>query len=269
MQDSHIAWTDHTHNPWIGCTKVSPACKHCYAEALSLKYGYVPGWGPGQPRKQTNPANWDLPLKWDKAAKRKGKRARVFCASLADVFDPEASSSLRRDLFELIELTPNLDWLVLTKRVQFIQRQLEAIGYWSQMPMPNLWLGVTAENQKWFDKRWPVLRDTPAKVRFLSCEPLLGPIVLPEDAKGKLHWVICGGETTPQRDVARAMNPEWARSLRDQCAAMGIPFFFKQWGNRIPRADGSQPWIGKTAKYYKEHHDLLDGVHHHAFPVTK
>lgn len=262
MRDSKISWTDHTWNPWIGCEKFSPGCKYCYAEALSLKYGYVPGWGPGQPRKQTSPANWNLPLKWNAEAKRNGRRARVFCASLADVFDPAAPASLRRDLFELIELTPDLDWLLLTKRPHLIRQLLEEIGYWDRLPLANIWFGVTAENQKYFDQRWAVLKDIPAKVRFLSCEPLLGPIVLPDDVQGKLHWVICGGETTPQRDLARPMNPEWARSLRDQCAAKGIGFHFKQWGNRIPLADGSQPWVGKGAAFYKENHDLLDGRRH-------
>jgi protein gp37 len=268
MENSGISWTTNTFNGWFCCTKLSPACTYCYAEALSLKYGYVPGWGPGHPRKPTSEANWRKPLRWNAEAERSGKRVRVFNGSLSDVCDAEAPDHLRRRLFELIKQTPYLDWLLLTKRPELIRLHLERIGFWDQMPMPNVWVGTTTESQQRFDERWAILKDIPAKVRFVSAEPLLGEIVLPDDIQGKLHWLIAGGETTRKRDLARPMKPEWARSLRDQCAAKGIGFHFKQHGNRIPRPDGSQPWVDKRSQYYLDHHDLLDGVRHHAFPVT-
>lgn len=269
MKFTRISWAHHTHNPWRGCSKVSEGCRHCFAESQGDRFDYMPEWGPGRPRIRSSESTRNQPRRWDKEAAEEGRRARVFCGSLCDVFDPEVDCDWRKRLFRLIEFTPNLDWQLLTKRPHLIQRQLEEIGYWEKLPMPNVWIGVSAEDQKSFDQRWPILREIPAKVRFMSCEPLLGSIVLPDDAKGKLHWLICGGETTLQRDVARAMNPDWARFLRDQCADKGIAYFFKQHGNRVPRAEGSQPWIGKGAKYYKEHTNLLDGMSHHAFPVTE
>lgn len=269
MENSGISWTKNTFNPWFCCTKLSPACANCYAMYLSLKRKWVSGWGPGHPRKPTSDDNWKKPLSWQKEAMRNGQRDLVFNSSLSDVYDAEAPEDLRRRLFELIERTPDLNWLQLTKRPELIRLHLERIGYWNKMPMPNVWLGVTAENQKWFDQRWPILRDLPAKVRFLSCEPLLGPIVLPDDVQGNLDYLIVGGETSMKRDESRLMKPEWARSLRDQCAAKGVAFEFKQWGCRILRADGSQPWVGQTSAFYEANHDLLDGVRHHVFPTTK
>lgn len=255
-ENSKIEWTHHTFNPWVGCTKVSPGCDHCYAEGWAKRVGAV-GWGHGQ-RKRTGIPYWLTPLKWDAAAKAAGERHRVFCASLADVFDNDGAitSGWRGDLWNLIARTPNLDWLLLTKRPQNIKKMLpEAYGApaWGQ-GWPNVWLGTTVENQAEADRRIPHLLQVPAAVRFLSCEPLLGPVDLnnlapPASLHGPLsgycvrhfpktwcgcpqqqasiHWVIAGGESGPK---ARAMHPDWARSLRDQCQAAGVAFHFKQWG---------------------------------------
>jgi protein gp37 len=228
-----IEWCDHTFNPWIGCTKVSPACDHCYAEALNRRWGRDL-WGAGKPRQRTTKANWRQPLAWDRKAAADGVRRRVFCASLADVFDAEVDEKWRYDLFGLILQTPNLDWLLLTKRPQV------AAKWWrdTKAPIPeNIWLGTTVENQAMADLRIPTLLSIPAPVRFLSCEPLLEPVELRDVDDGidclrrrtgpRINWVIAGGESGRG---ARPAHPDWFRSLRDQCAAAGVPYFFKQWG---------------------------------------
>lgn len=247
---SKIEWTDHTFNPWTGCTKVSPACDHCYAESWANRAGpKVGGWGPHAERVRTTPANWKKPLKWNAQAEREGRRFRVFCASLADVFDNQVPSEWRGDLFKLIADTPNLDWLLLTKRISNAHwMAAEAAAYgakrvWdAQRGWPNVWIGATVCNQAEADRDIPKLLTTPAAVRFLSIEPMLGQVDIQASINrmpwqigggdAELHWVICGGESGPK---ARPMHPDWACCLRDQCAAAGVPFLFKQWGEWIPR----------------------------------
>lgn len=262
MENSKIEWTDHTFNPWIGCTKVSDGCKHCYAETLMDKrYGRVQ-WGPQGKRIRTSAANWKKPLKWNREAAAAGQRARVFCASLADVFEdkPEVYT-WREELFGLICDTPHLDWLLLTKRPENVDDMFSEIVApvrlgWEDFP--NIWIGTSVENQKQADKRIPALLRIPAAVRFLSMEPLLGPVYLTSlmndglcslgtgyvnclkgfcfdasydgyydigDRVNKINWVIVGGESGVD---ARPMDVEWARSIRDQCREAGVPFFMKQ-----------------------------------------
>lgn len=265
-ENTKIEWTDHTFNPWIGCTKVSDGCKNCYAERDFDKRRHIVEWGAGKPRKRTTPDNWNKPLAWNRKAEKDGARPRVFCASLADWLDPEVPIEWLADLLELIQATPHLDWLLLTKRPeQWADRLHEAmrvaegpydfeISHWLDgAPPANVWIGTTVENQK-ATARIPHLLSIPARVRFLSCEPMLGPVDLnavkrPDDAymnaqghtgvittikepddylywsKRGIHWVICGGESGPN---ARPMHPDWARGLRDQCVVAGVPFFFKQ-----------------------------------------
>lgn len=254
-ENSKIEWTDHTFNPWIGCQVASPdGCKNCYAEALVQRFG-----DDFSQRRRTSAANWKLPLKWNAQAEREGRRFRVFCASLADVFDNQVPVQWRRDLFDLIEATPHLDWLLLTKRIGNARRLYADAYLDSARPWPaNVWLGATVVNQEEADRDIPKLLAVPARVRFLSIEPMLGPIELglrcenwsddivmdPEtgacecckacDYTGignAIDWVICGGESGPH---ARPMHPDWARSLRDQCSAAGVPFLFKQWGEWTP-----------------------------------
>lgn len=233
MRNSAIEWTDHTFNPWVGCTKVSDGCKHCYAEALMDKrFGRVE-WGVNGTRKRTSAANWREPLKWNRDAQAAGIRQRVFCASLADVFEdrPELAE-WRSDLFDLIYSTPHLDWLLLTKRPENVLDMVPA--NWHAWLPANVWIGTSIENQAAADERIPHLLRIPASVRFLSMEPLLGPVDLDhvvspgslETLRG-VQWVIVGGESGTK---ARPMHPDWVRSIRDQCQADGVPFFFKQWG---------------------------------------
>ena len=227
-RDSRIEWTDHTFNPWWGCTKVSPACDHCYAEAWARRVGFDI-WSAGKPRRQLSEAYWGQPAKWNAAAERAGERARVFCASMADVFEwKKGLSAARRRLWHVIEATPHLDWLLLTKRPHLVQR----LSPWGDRWPDNIWLGTTVEGQRWADKRLPFLKDIPARVRFLSCEPLLDSIELdPWLVSGAVHWVIAGGESGPR---ARPSDPRWFHDIRDRCRDYGVPFHFKQWGDWAP-----------------------------------
>ena len=274
---SQIDWTDATFNPWLGCTKVSPACDHCYAEAWAKRSGLVQ-WG-NNPRRATSDAYWKQPHRWNREARAAGVRRRVFCASLADVFDNQVDPAWRRELWDLIHQCDALDWLLLTKRPQNIAAMLPGGGddplngidrYATPWPWPHVWLGTTVENQEEADRRIPHLLAVPARLRFLSCEPLLGPVDLREyichpasdwmiSPELALYWVIAGGESGPG---ARPMRPDWARSLRDQCQAAGVPFFFKQWGEWIVGDDISiEIRVGKKAAGRE-----LDGREHNEFP---
>jgi protein gp37 len=184
MKDTKIEWAHHTFNPWIGCTKVSPACDNCYAEkSMPAKFQGVT-WGAGQPRKRTSEANWRQPIRWNAEAERLGVRYRVFCASLADVFDKDVPAQWRIDLMKLICETPHLDWLLLTKRIgnasEMLETAFRAVHHqregWVDNTLPNVWIGATICNQQEADRDIPKLLEVPAAKRFLSIEPLLGPM---------------------------------------------------------------------------------------------
>lgn len=231
-ENSTIEWTDHTFNAWVGCTKISPACDHCYAESCAKRTGAAALWQ-GK-RRRTSEVNWRGLLRWNRDAERAGVRRRVFCASLADVFDNQVLSEWRRELWELIRVTPHLDWQLLSKRPQNIGKMLPES--WGD-GWPNVWLGTMVANQDEADRNVPALLSVPAARRFLSCEPLLGPTSLVKwhgfhrgtapAWQPTIDWVIVGGESGPG---ARPTHPDWVRDLRDQCAGAGVAFFFKQWG---------------------------------------
>lgn len=232
-QNSKIEWTDHTFNPWWGCTRVSAGCDHCYAASIAKRFKSAILWGPSSARKEASNLYWGFPYRWDQNAEAAGRRDRVFCGSMCDVFEDRLDMvSARARLLNLIHNTPNLDWLLLTKRPQNINKLWDqAATEWGEpgtlaLPLPNVWLGATVENQAAADTRIPELLGCPARVRFLSCEPLLGPIKL--DLPAGINWVIAGGESGPG---ARPTHPDWVRGLRDQCRAAGVPFFFKSWGS--------------------------------------
>lgn len=225
MADTKIEWADKTYNHWIGCTKVSPGCDHCYAESESKRRGWAV-WGKGQPRQKTKYS--DQPLKWNKEALAEGQRKLVFSASLADIFDQEVDPKWREEFWDVVWKTAALLWLVLTKRAHLIKKCLPS--YWGDGP-ENVCLMTSVENQLWANIRVPQLIAVPAKYRGLSVESLLGPVKLKPEWFPHLSWVIVGGESGGR---ARPMHPDWARSLRDQCQAAGIPFFFKQWGCWTP-----------------------------------
>ncbi|QYY34817.1 phage Gp37/Gp68 family protein [Ruficoccus sp. ZRK36] len=228
-KDSKIEWTHHTFNPWWGCIKVSPACNNCYAEAWAKRVGSKV-WGPKAPRRFFSDAHWKEPLKWNREAEITGKRYRVFCASMADVFERKAELRADRErLWDIIAQTPQLDWLMLTKRPQ----NIKSMAPWDDNSWPlNVWMGTTVENQHWVDKRVPFLAQSGARIKFLSCEPLLGHIDLSDWMKhNQIDWVIAGGESGAK---SRPMSPQWVRSLRDQCQEYKVAFHFKQWGHWAP-----------------------------------
>jgi protein gp37 len=226
-ENSKIEWCDHTFNPWMGCQKVSPGCDNCYAEAMmDHRYGKVQ-WGPRGERRRTSERNWQLPIKWNSDArifrKQHGHRPRVFCASLADVFDNQIDAEWREDLFALIRKCKGLDWLVLTKRPENIEKMLPpdwGNGY------PNVWLGTTTEDQARFDARWKRLKKIPAVIRFVSYEPGLGPLRL-SPGQSLPDWLISGGGSGAG---ARALDPQWIRDIVADCRRFGVAPFHKQWG---------------------------------------
>jgi protein gp37 len=271
---TEISWTDHTFNPWWGCVRVSPGCVHCYAETFDKRvHGVGKGhWGVKAGRRFFGDAHWNGPLKWNREAERDGVRRRVFCASMADVFeDRDELVEHRARLFLLIQNTPHLDWLLLTKRPENMVRLAADLGWEGPYSSPradsrpwpdNVWAGCTVEDQQRANERIPELLRVPAAVRFLSCEPLIGPVDLDrivfseedqqirmncltgeavvtnsdsaaayDDGLPSIHWVICGGESG---HGARPMHPWWARTLRDACQAAGVAFHFKQHGEFCP-----------------------------------
>ncbi len=329
MKDSQIEWTHNTFNPWWGCMKVSEGCKNCYAAALDNRYNNAdPHWGPNSPRKPMSEAYWKQLSKWDADAKKAGIQEFVFCASMADWAESQETlkhyesylmvQDARLRLFQNIATTPSLIYQLLTKRIDNVMPLIDSIhgplfmhdvledgnkeylakykeayhlltDWLNGKPPQNVWIGTSVENQETANERIPELLKVPAKVRFLSCEPLLGPVdlslitqtvapgffgdCLSWHHRGKshvddkidyptIHWVIAGGESG---HGARPMHPDWAASLRDQCISAGVAFFFKQWGEYLPNCqsegintDGfkevefpSPNSPGKMNQYYK------------------
>jgi protein gp37 len=249
-----IEWTGATWNPVTGCTKVSPGCDHCYAETIAHRFAGTKAYPDGF-KPTLRPERLDQPLRWRKPR-------RIFVNSMADLFHDDVPDEYIAEVFTTMGRAAQHTFQILTKRHarmrSLLQRWTSREPTWvrpdgiidvnempldadpsaawvGQRPWPlsNVWLGVSVENQQWADIRIPALLDTPAAVRFLSCEPLLGPINLGEPADTRVDWVIVGGESGRG---ARPMHPDWARSLRDQCTAAGVPFLFKQWGEHAPRS---------------------------------
>lgn len=256
-ENTGIQWANHTFNPWIGCTKVSEACHHCYAESeADHRFGLVK-WGPAGHRHKTAAANWRKPIQWDKRAAKLGIRYRVFCASWADVFeDNDELLEWRAELMALIEATPNLDWLLLTKRPEAVATLINAAtsqnhNAWLRAN-PHVWVGTSIETQKRLEERMPHLLELECR-KFLSLEPLLEPVNLtgwayrfegalwqpgnysdPLSAEmvAMVDEVIIGGESG---QFARGtLHPAWVDNIRKRCQEAGVPFMFKQWGEWVP-----------------------------------
>jgi len=251
-----IAWCDHSWSPWIGCTKVSPGCLNCYAEARDKRHLLedVDHWGPGKPRWRTR--DWRKPRRWNKSAGQLERRPRVF-PSLCDWLDPEVPIEWLADLLAVIHDTPRLDWLLLTKRPELWPARVYsavhvrhhwAVDWLNGTPPPNVWIGVSVEDQERADERIPALLHIPAHIRWLSCEPLLGPIMLDrswltgdswETPIGRhMDWVVIGGESGLQ---ARPCHLAWIRSIRDQCRGAQVPVFVKQCSGQRPGQQGLIP----------------------------
>ncbi len=223
-ETSNIAWTRSTFNPWIGCSKVSEACRSCYAESFASGRMGLRVWGPSAERSLTSESGWRLPERWNRKAAKTGEFWPVFCSSLADVFEDRRDlDAPRARLFELIERTPALTWQLLTKRPE---RMVDlAPERWRSGWPANVWGGTTVETQRWADVRIPLLRAVPARVRFLSCEPQLESLAS-IDLAG-IQWAIAGGESGPG---SRPYDPQWALDVIAACRTAGAAPFVKQLG---------------------------------------
>lgn len=273
---TEISWCHLTFNPWSGCAKISAGCANCYAAATPAPRRRHAIWGPGQERILAADSYWAKPLRWNRIATDAGVRLRVFVASMADVFETRSDlDPWRIRLWELINATPQLDWLLLTKRP-------ETMLEWSRAhPWPsNAWAGTSVETQAVAEPRIRALLSVPAKVRFLSCEPLLGPLDFSRmacdpigsgfalmdglglvDGEGPpgIGWVIVGGESGKN---ARPMHPAWVRSIRDQVVEAGAAFHFKQWGEWVPREIGDDDPFDTLAPHNCDRLIAMDGLPH-------
>lgn len=249
--NSKIEWCDATWNPVRGCSRVSEGCRHCYAEIMAARFNKPGQWGHGFAEMVTRPggsreARWTglvkldrsklgLPFEWRKPR-------RIFVNSTSDLFHETLDFSDIDKVFATMAMVSHHTFLVLTKRPERMCQYAAEPGFSRRMgdalkrtraPLPNVWLGFSAEDQETFDERWGSARETAAVgwPVFTSLEPLLGPVHTDAALRHGLRWVIAGGESGPG---ARPMHPAWARAIRDQCAAAGTPFFFKQWGEWLP-----------------------------------
>ena len=269
-----ISWTRSTFNPWIGCTKIGPGCDACYAETLDKrhKWGGATHWGAGVPRFRTSAGNWKKPLKWNEQARIQRESGElwagrpgywpVFCASLADVFDNEVPPEWLVDLFYLIRETPNLEWLLLTKRIGNVALVIK----WLEQ-LSNVRLMITVVNQEEADRDIPKLLALPCK-NGISYEPALGPVnfgpylprdkifsMLPgfKDPMGGVQWIIIGGESAQGGHQARPFSIKWARSTIAQCKVAGVPVFMKQMGSNayMPR-DAAGVFVPDYEYHFKD-----------------
>lgn len=238
-EETAISWADATFNPFIGCSKISPACDNCYAARDNERRHWVEGWGPGVPRRRTSAQNWKQPLRWNRKAAARGIPLKVFCASLADIFDNEVDQTWRDDLWQLLRETPNLRWILLTKRIGNAPKMLP-----SDWPLSNAGLMATLENQAVWDRDFHKLMAVSAAWHGVSAEPLLGRIDIGD---ARPDWIITGGESGAG---FRPLDMDAVRHLRDQCARNGVTFHHKQNGGVRSKDAGC----------------AVDGVEHKHFP---
>ena len=296
MDNTKIEWTDATWNPLRGCTRVSEGCRNCYAERVAARFS-----GPGMAYEgtikdgkwngvvKTVPEALDQPLRWKRPR-------RIFVNSMSDLFHETVSDQAIFAIFYVMACTPHHTYQVLTKRPARMVQWFDWVSRWDstmqprlakmaggKWPLPNVWLGVSVEDQDAADKRLPHLINTPAAVRWVSAEPLLGHVSFTGwDGKvqrnwlgeGGINWVVCGGESG---HGARPMHPVWARNLRDECADAGAAFFFKQWGEYLPYGQSGaacgETHVHHQFAFYKPGKlragRLLDGREHNGYPQPK
>lgn len=270
---SGIAWTDGTFNPWWGCVKVSPACDRCYAESTDARFSDESHWGKDAPRRLFGDKHWNEPLAWNRKAAKSGERFLVFCASMADVFESRDDlDEYRARLWKLIEATPALTWLLLTKRPQNIRRMLAP----SLVSARHVWLGTTIESPEYLWRADALCASWQAAVRFVSMEPLVAETSIATHLALGLNWVITGCESG---DGARDTPTDWYRRLRDECAGAGVPFFLKQAdGGFDGITAGINSWVkrdlrtgpdGMRRAHYITEQPYMDGVQHVAFPEPR
>ena len=246
-KNTKIQWAHHTHNPWHGCEKYDPQCKNCFAKATDARWCAAdPHWGKRMPRRFFGDEHWNKPRLWDRAAAAAGERHRVFCGSMCDwAEDRRDLDPWRARLWGLIRETRNLDWLMLTKRVEHLHRFVPWVRGRGGRPWPNVWIGFSAGDTPRFNECWRHVSRIPAVVRFCSYEPALGPLDISavDREPGRLDWLIGGSESG--RGVARPADHGWYRWARDQCESRKIAFFLKQYARKgvkipLPRLDGRQ-----------------------------
>lgn len=244
-EKSEISWTDATFNPWIGCTKVSPACDRCYAARDNERRKWVDGWGAGVPRHRTSEQNWNNPRRWNRKAAAEGKPLRVFCASLADVFDNEVADEWRSDLWALIEQTPHLRWILLTKRIGNVGKMVPDRWVNGRWPLHAGLMATLADQEEW-DRDYPKLARWQGVAPWIgvSVEPMLGRIDIGD---ARPDWIITGGESGPG---FRDLNMDAVRFMLVQCDRNGVTFHHKQNGGLRGKDAGC----------------LVDGVEHKHFP---
>lgn len=292
--ETEISWCDSTWSAWYGCSKVSLACDHCYAENLNKRFHSGENWGPGAPRRPASDANWKVPVSWQrnhaKFFAQHGRRRRVFLNNQADIFDNEVDQSWREAVWDLIEATPDINWLLLTKRIGNAKKMLPA--RWAGHLPDNVWLGITVIDQEEADRDVPKLLECHAIVLYLSVEPMLGPIRLEKwlwqccgntvggaeyygqveevccgnpDVIDQLSWVIVGGESG---HGARPMRANWVRGLRNECKAAGVAFHLKQHGEFAPLRITREQFEHPLRKHIGEMFDYLD-IHHEEIEVMR
>ena len=224
---SAIEWTDSTWNPVTGCTKVSPGCAHCYAESITLRFKRGGPYLPGKATIELHPERLDIPGKWK-------KHRRVFVNSMSDLFHEEVPFEFVSEIFRSMVHNDQHIYQVLTKRPE---RMVDYFNWSGERHWPDhVWTGVSVENQYWVERRIPLLAKIPAKVRFLSVEPLIKEVDLMQYLE-HIQWVIVGGESG---NKSRPMKAHWAVRVRDDCLEFGVPFFFKQWGGRYNKSSGRE-----------------------------
>lgn len=247
------AWWDETHNPWIGCTKVSSACRNCYAAEQAERF-WQGTWGSKADRVILGDTNAAKPFVWQRRAERTGTTVRVFCGSMCDVFEDNPKVvNARKQLWQTIAATPDLIWMLTTKRPENVPHLVP--GAWMHDWPHNAWVIATVEEQRMAEQRMPHLCAIPAPVLGVSVEPARERVDL-TPWLDQVGWVITGGESGRK---AKPSDPDWFRALRDDCARHGVPFFFKQWG--LFDAEGRRLGKGKSG-------DVLDGAQHHNWPTA-
>ena len=254
-EQTFISWTDSTLNFWIGCQKVSAACDFCYAEVATPSRVFGVEWGPGKPRRRTSESTWKAGYKYQRQSNKfmleNGRKRRVFINSLSDFFDNAVPQEWRDDAWEIKRNTPDVIWILLTKRPSNIKKMLPY--FWDDIKS-HVWIGTTCEDQEAFDKNARHLGSIDPAVRFISYEPALSRIDISEYAE-HIDWMICGGESGKQ---ARPMHPMWAMQMRDQCQIHDIAFHFKQWGRWAPI--GSDYQDDDALACQDRHTALISGV---------
>lgn len=223
------------YNPWWGCTRVNADCDHCYAEQWDRRYKGALHWGQGMPRRHATLKYSEQPIQWNAEAARTREFWPVFGGSMCDVFDNEVDDSWRTTYWKLIEKTPALTWLLLTKRIGNVMRMVPSS--WRTRGFPrHVWIMMTCGEQELFDRDWPKLAALPACVKGVSIEPMRGPVVFPTEASGRLDWAIYGGESRQGDHIPRECRIEWFEQGIENCRALGVAPFIKQLGDNCTYA---------------------------------